>query len=100
VLYLKYLHENVTQYEEFGACWTIHDEGELKNALQSLKTDPTNMPYTDESVHRFLAEIIYGGTRKIDVLKEYEHFIVERAERFKNQGIGAPIVIFAATMPQ
>lgn len=93
VLYLKYLHENVTQYEEFGACWTIHDEGELKNALQSLKTDPTNVPYTDESVHRFLAEIIYGGTSKIDVLKEYEHFIVERAERFKNQGIGAPIVI-------
>ena len=36
VLYLKYLHENTTQYEEFGACWTIRDEAQLKEALLSL----------------------------------------------------------------
>ena len=28
VLYLKYLHENTTQYEEIGTCWTIHDEAD------------------------------------------------------------------------
>ncbi len=79
VLYLKYLHENVTQYEEMGACWTIRDEGELKNAMLSLKNDISNVPYTDESVNRFLAEIIYGGMGKKDVLKEYEKFIAEKA---------------------
>lgn len=79
VLYLKYLHENVTQYEEMGACWTIHDEDELENALLSLKYDISNVPYTIESANRFLTEIIYGGMSKIDVLKEYKDFITERA---------------------
>jgi hypothetical protein len=50
------------------------DEGELKNAMLSLKNDISNVPYTDESVNRFLAEIIYGGMGKKDVLKEYEKF--------------------------
>ncbi len=79
VLYLKYLHENVTQYEEMGAGWTIHDEDELKHALLALKRDISKVPYRDECVTRFLAEIIYGGTDKKDVLKRYEQFIVENS---------------------
>jgi hypothetical protein len=78
VLYLKYLHENVTQYEELGACWTIHEENELKNALLSLRNDISNVPYTVEMANRFLSEIIYGGMNKKDVLEEYEKFIVEK----------------------
>jgi hypothetical protein len=76
VLYLKYLHENTTQYEELGACWTIHDEDELKDALRSLQDNRTKVPYTDENVNRFLSEIIYGGRGERDVLGDYESFIV------------------------
>ncbi|MGD8992088.1 MAG: hypothetical protein PVI00_11610 [Desulfobacterales bacterium] len=79
VLYLKYLHENKTQYEELGASWTIHNESELKNALLSLQDDVTSVPYTDENVNRFLSEIIYGGRGERDVLADYESFIVNRA---------------------
>jgi hypothetical protein len=78
VLYLKYLHENVTQYEELGACWTINDEDELQNAIRSLKNDLTAVPYTKEKVNRFLNEIIYGGLGEADVLKGYQRFIVEK----------------------
>ena len=81
VLYLKYLHENTTQYEELGACWTIHDETELKDALISLRNDKTKVPYSEENVTRFLNEIIYGGQRKRDVLGEYEDFIVSHARK-------------------
>jgi hypothetical protein len=75
-LYLKYLHDNTTEYEELGACWTIYDENELKDALWSLQKNRTKLPYTDENVNRFLAEIIYGGRDEGDVLKDYEEFIV------------------------
>jgi hypothetical protein len=79
VLYLKYLHENTTQYEEFGACWTIHNEAELKAALLSLQENKTKVPYMDESVARFCAEIIYGGQDVRDVLGDYVSFIVRSA---------------------
>jgi 3-deoxy-D-manno-octulosonic-acid transferase len=81
VLYLKYLHENTTQYEELGACWTIHDETELKDALLSLQDNKMQVPYTSKNADRFLSEIIYGGQRKRDVLGDYEKFIVNSVEK-------------------
>ncbi len=80
VLYLKYLHANTTQYEDLGACWIIHDENELKDALMSLRNDKIKVPYSEENVSRFLNEIIYGGQRKRDVLGDYEDFIVRHAK--------------------
>jgi len=77
VLYLKYLHANTTQYEEMGACWMIQDEDELKKALMSLLDNPGSIPYAGENVDQFLSEIIYGGHRHRDVLKDYEQFIVK-----------------------
>jgi hypothetical protein len=62
-----------------GACWIIHDENELKNVLITLQEDKSKMPYTDESVNRFLSEIVYGGQNERDVLKDYENFIVNCA---------------------
>ena len=79
VLYLKYLHENTTEYEQLGACWTIHDEAELRDALLSLQTDEADVPYTEENSNRFLSEIIYGGRGARDVLGDYENFIVSHA---------------------
>jgi hypothetical protein len=79
VLYLKYLHENTTEYEELGACWTIHDEAELKDALLSLQVNKAKVPYTEENINRFLSEIIYGGRGERDVLGDYEDFIVNHA---------------------
>jgi hypothetical protein len=78
VLYLKYLHDNITQYEELGACWTIKNENELKQALEILIKDKSYKPYSSKQVKLFLSEIIYGGDRKEnrDVLEEYKNFIV------------------------
>jgi hypothetical protein len=75
-LYLQFLHENTTEYEKMGACWPIHSETELQEALLSLKDGQKNMPYTDENVDRWLTEIVYGGRRERDVLQDYEQFIV------------------------
>jgi hypothetical protein len=76
VLYLKYLHENTTQYEDIGACWTISDEEELIRAIQSLIADPDKVPYGKVSVDAFLSEIVYGGGEKKNVLEAYKQFIV------------------------
>ena len=78
-LYLKYLHDNTTLYEEYGACWTIHDETELQDALLSLQAGKADAPYGDENVNRFLSEIIYGGQHGGEVLTGYEQFIVDCA---------------------
>ena len=79
VLYLQYLHENTTEYEEMGACWPIRSEAELQEALLSLRDGQRDMPYTDENVNRWLNEIIYGGRPERDVLQDYERFIGNRA---------------------
>ena len=78
-LYLKYLHENTTEYEEFGACWIITDEDELRDALLFLRDKKGHVPYTDENVKMWLAEVIYGGQNERDVLRVYEEFIVNCA---------------------
>ena len=75
-LYLKHLHENTLEYEEFNACWIINSDAELKNALLSLRDKNYKLPYTDNGVNRWLAEIIYGGRNKRDVLNDYTQFIV------------------------
>lgn len=80
-LYLKYLHANTTLFEELGACWTIHDETELKNALLTLQADKNHMPYSKESVANFLKEVVYGGNNSSDVLGRYEQFIVDCASK-------------------
>ncbi len=79
VLYLKYLHANITEYEEMGACWTIGSETELQEALLSLRDGQRDLPYTDEDVNRWLTEIIYGGRPERDVLQEYQQFILNCA---------------------
>ncbi|MGD1975414.1 MAG: hypothetical protein PVH85_15120 [Desulfobacterales bacterium] len=81
VLYLKYLHENTTQYEELGACWTIYNEAELKDALLTLLDNKKKVTYSKENVNRFLSEIIYGGPNERDVLGDYEDFIVNHARK-------------------
>ena len=75
VLYLKYLHANTMLFEECGACWTINDEPELKDALQSFASKKMEVPYGAENVNRFLSEVVYGGRNKRDVLKDYVEFI-------------------------
>jgi hypothetical protein len=88
VLYLQYLHENTTEYEKMGACWIIHSETELKEALLSLKDGQKDMPYTDKNVNRWLTEIVYGGRRERNVLQDYEQFIVDCAVEIRVQASG------------
>jgi len=75
VLYLKYLHGNTMLFEDCGACWTIHNEAELEQALHSLGKKGMGVPYGDKNVNRFLAEVVYGGQNNRDVLKDYVQFI-------------------------
>jgi hypothetical protein len=75
VLYLKYLHANTMLFEECGACWTIRNEAELEQALESLRKKGMEVPYGDENVHRFLSEVVYGGQNNRDVLEDYVQFI-------------------------
>ncbi|MDJ0887829.1 MAG: hypothetical protein QNI89_11030 [Desulfobacterales bacterium] len=78
-LYLKYLHGNTTQYEEMGACWTIHSEQELEDAMLKLIHAPDQIPDTDRQTQAFLSEIIYGGRSERNVLENYSDFICDSA---------------------
>ena len=81
VIYLKYLHENITIYEEIGACWTVQNDNELKKALLALQTHKNRVPYSPAQVDRFLSDIIYGGLPQRDVLGDYEQFIVNSTRK-------------------
>ena len=81
VLYLKYLHANTTLFEELGACWTIGDESELKNALLSLQKSKAGMHCEEAGVSAYINEVVYGGRAEKDVLGNYENFIVSHARK-------------------
>jgi hypothetical protein len=76
VLYLKYLHENTTLFEDLGACWIISNETELKQALLALHKNKTDIPYGADNITEFISQVVYGGGGRRDVLADYEHFIV------------------------
>ncbi len=75
-LYLKYLHENTTIYEEYEACWIINSEDELKAALTHLKRNKNKVPYSDDKVKRFVSDMVYNGQMENNILKNYADFIV------------------------
>jgi hypothetical protein len=81
VLYLKYLHENTTIYEEYGACWIIRSEDELKDALNDLERNRKKVAYSAESVNHFISDIIYNNHMERDILKDYNDFIVSFKKR-------------------
>jgi hypothetical protein len=78
-LYLKYLHQNTTLFEDLGACWVISDEPELKRALHALKKDRQGIPYDKKNVAEYLSNVVYGGDSNRDVLGAYQQFIVDCA---------------------
>jgi len=80
-LYLKYLHANTTLFEELGACWTIHNEIELKEALTSLQKNRADVPYKEAGVEDYLKQVVYGDSVEKDVLENYENFIVAHARK-------------------
>jgi hypothetical protein len=80
-LYLKYLHANTTLFEELGACWTIHDEGELKKALLSLQKSKADVPYDETRVSDYVKQVVYGGRAEKNVLGNYENFIVAHGRK-------------------
>ena len=80
-LYLKYLHDNTTLFEELDACWTIHNEDELKDALVILQADKNHIPYSKESVTNFLADVVYGGNSNSNVLGRYEQLILDSVSK-------------------
>jgi hypothetical protein len=80
-LYLKYLHANTMLFEDMAACWTIRDEAELKQAILALRREKDVVPYKQENVARFLADVVQGGSATNDVLGRYLDFIMEIALR-------------------
>lgn len=76
VLYLKYLHENTTLFEDLGACWIISNETELKQALLVLHKNKTDIPYGADNITEYISQVVYGGRGRRDVLADYENFIV------------------------
>lgn len=76
-LYLKYLHQNTTLFEDLGACWVISDEPQLKSALSALQKNRRDIPYHKENVAEYLTNVVYGGDSNRDVLGAYQQFIVD-----------------------
>ncbi len=79
VLYLKYLHNNTTLFEEMGACRTVHDENELRHVLASLRTNDNRHLYRESAVTQYVSAVVHGGSVSNDVLGRYEAFLTAHA---------------------
>lgn len=78
VLYLRYLHANLSMFELFNAGWQIRCRDELKYAAEALIADPQRMPYRQDFVQRLLYKIVQADRddpvpdRYLDLLSRYE----------------------------
>ena len=85
-LYLKYLHDNTTLFEEIGSCWTIHDETELNDTLVFLQRNRSQVPYDEASIAQYITEVVKGGKPGRNVLQAYEQFIVDHSKSDTGNG--------------
>ena len=78
-VYPKYFHENEMSWEKMNACWTVNNYQELEDAMQKITLDHNYRPYSQDSVDKYIENVVYCGNRNRDVLGEYKDFILSRA---------------------
>ena len=63
-------------YEKYRACSIVRSYEELNNALTKLNDNPKYRPYSEESTHNFLTDVVYAGENEKDVLGAYCELIL------------------------
>jgi len=71
-----YFRQHEMIYEKYGACWIVRSYEELNNALTKLNDNPKYRPYSEESTHNFLTDVVYAGENEKDVLGAYCELIL------------------------
>lgn len=79
LLYPKFFSENVTFFEDYGACWMVNDPEETVAAVTRLRDEPGFRPYPAENAERLLIDVVYRGIRDRDVLGDYRDFLLRHA---------------------
>jgi hypothetical protein len=78
LVYLKYLApDDACVFDQYGACWPVHSENELVEALRTLHRDPEYRPYGRDRVDALFKEIVYAGDRGRDVVGEHIQLILD-----------------------
>lgn len=75
LLHASYFHDNLTTFDEMGACWALRTSDALDAALDQLARDRAFRPYSLANVGRFLAQVVDAGTPGRDVLADHADFI-------------------------
>ena len=79
LVYPKFFSDNVTFFEDYGACWSVNDPEETIDAVRRLRDEPGFHPYPAENAERLLIDVVYGGIRDRDVLGDYRDFLLRHA---------------------
>lgn len=74
VLYLRFLHANLSIFEHFQAGWILRCRDELKYALEDLIRDRTIRPYERANVDRLLRCVVQGSVDR-PVPERYVEFL-------------------------
>ena len=69
---------------EDGLCWPIHSVSEMVEVIGSLSDGTAKVPYTEEAVGEFLAEIVYASRGVRDVTQDHLDRIVAFARKCRS----------------
>ena len=62
-------------HEEYGASWMVNDHSELIKALSTIYKNPNYQACSEESIDKFLTEIVYAGKKEHDILGDYKDLL-------------------------
>ena len=74
LVYPKYFHQNEMIFEDYDFCKTATNDEELVEILHAMSMDRFNREWKasdQDSMGRFIKEVVYGGQSKRDVLSGY-----------------------------
>ncbi|MBN1849811.1 MAG: hypothetical protein JW932_14635 [Deltaproteobacteria bacterium] len=85
LLFLKFLSPpgEVCAFDEYKACWAMHSQEELMDAIQTLKNNPSYKPYTDQDVNKLVCDVVYNGDMRKDILRDHMRFFMDIVSRDK-----------------
>jgi hypothetical protein len=75
LLYPKFVApDEDSTFENFEVCWKVEDEKELISAVEDIRENRKEKPYSESSVEKYFEETIYCHDRNTDVLENYKQF--------------------------
>ena len=78
-IYPDFVDTNSIFFKDKNACWVVDSCSSFVNALEKIKEDCDDLPYSLENQKKVLTKIIYGDCAHEDIREKYFQYIMNKS---------------------